>query len=255
MLEVKRLLSMSRLLTLTGAGGSGKTRLSLEMARDLTGAYPDGVWFVELAPLSDPALTPQAVAAALDVPEQPNRPIEDTLADHLRARSALLVLDNCEHLVDGTARLADALLRACPNLRILATSREPLDLPGEAVWTVPPLTLPDADGARTVEGLLRTEAVRLFVDRARSRLPGFELTEENVRAVAEVCGRLDGIPLAIELITARMGSLTVEQIAARLEDSLKLLTGGPRTVDPRHQTMRAAIAWTHGLLRRRGETL
>ncbi|MGH3148928.1 MAG: ATP-binding protein, partial [Rubrobacter sp.] len=151
-------------------------------------------------------------------------------------------------LVDGAARLADALLSACPNLKILATSREPLYVPGEALWLVPPLSLPDADGTPTVEGLMRFEAARLFVDRARSRRPAFELTEKNARAVAEVCRKLDGIPLAIELATARMGALAVEQVAERLEDSLKLLTGGVRTVAPRHQTMRATIAWSHELL-------
>jgi predicted ATPase len=246
--EVKRLLSMTRLLTLTGAGGSGKTRLALEVARGLVGAYPDGVWLIEFAALSDPALVPQAVAAALDVRDQPGRPLEDTLADHLRSRSLLLLLDNCEHLVDGAARLADTLLSTCPNLKILATSRETLGVPGEALWTVPPLSLPDVDGAPTVEDLMRCEAVMLFVDRARSRLPAFELTEENAGSTASVCRKLDGIPLAIELATARMGALEVEQVAQRLEDSLGLLTGGARMMDPRQQTMRATLEWSHELL-------
>ncbi|MGH3087340.1 MAG: ATP-binding protein, partial [Rubrobacteraceae bacterium] len=243
-LEVKRLLSMTRLLTLTGAGGCGKTRLAVETARGLVGAYPDGVWLVELAPLSEG--TSQAVAAALDVHEQPNLPLADTLSDHLRRKDLLLVLDNCEHLVDSAARLADTLLGACPKLKILATSRERLGVPGEAVWAVPPLSLPGEDGAP--EGLMRCEAVRLFVDRARSRLPAFDLTENNARSVAEVCRKLDGIPLAIELATARMGALAVEQVAERLEDSLGLLTGGGRTTEPRHQTMRATLEWSHGLL-------
>jgi predicted ATPase/DNA-binding SARP family transcriptional activator/DNA-binding CsgD family transcriptional regulator len=247
-LEVKRLLSMTRLLTLTGAGGCGKTRLALEVARELTSTYPAGVWLVELAPRSDPVLVPQAVAQALGVLEQPGRPLEDTLADHLRSRSLLLVLDNCEHLVDGAARLAGVLLSACPHLKILATSREPLGVPGEAVWTVPPLSLPDADGEFTVENLMGCEAVRLFVDRARSRLPAFELTPENAASTASVCRKLDGIPLAIELACARMGALAVEQVAERLEDSLKLLTGGARTVDSRQQTMRATLQWSYELL-------
>lgn len=247
-LEVKRLLSMTRLLTLTGAGGCGKTRLALEIARDLVGAYPNGIWLVELAALSKPELAPRAVATALGVPEQAGRPLEDTLADYLRNRDLLLFLDNCEHLVDGAARLADALLGVCPNLKILATSREPLGVRGEAIWTVPPLSLPDADGAPTVESLMRTEAVRLFVERARSRLPAFELTEKNAASTASVCWKLDGIPLAIELATARMGALAVEQVAERLEDSLGLLTGGARTVDPRQQTMRATLQWSHELL-------
>jgi predicted ATPase/DNA-binding SARP family transcriptional activator/DNA-binding CsgD family transcriptional regulator len=247
-LEVKRRLSMTRLLTLAGTGGCGKTRLALEIARDLVETYPDGVWLAELAPLSKPDLAPQAVATALGVTEQAGRSLEDTLVDHLRSRDLLLVLDNCEHLVDGAARLAGALLGACPNLKVLATSREPLDVPGEAVWTVRPLSLPDADREATVEDLMRCEAVRLFVDRARSRLPAFELTPENAASTASVCLRLDGIPLAIELATARMGALAIEQVAQRLDDSLGLLTGGARTVDHRQQTLRGTLEWSYELL-------
>jgi predicted ATPase/DNA-binding SARP family transcriptional activator/DNA-binding CsgD family transcriptional regulator len=248
MLEARRLLSMTRLLTLTGAGGCGKTRLALEVAADLVGAYPDGVWLVELAPLSDPALVPQEMAATLGVREQPNRPLAQTLSGYLGSRQALLVLDNCEHLVDAAARLAKALLSACPKLRILATSREPLGVPGESVWPVPSLSLPDAEGAFTTESLMSCEAVRLFMDRARSRLPDFELTAENAGAVVRVCRKLDGIPLAIELASARVGALAVEQVAERLEDSLKLLTGGSRTAEPRQQTLRAALDWSYDLL-------
>ena len=248
MLEVRRLLSMTRLLTLTGAGGSGKTRLALEVAGGLLGAYLDGVWLVELAPLSDPALVAQAVAQALGVREQPGRPLEDTLKDYLRTKNLLLVLDNCEHLVDAVGHLAEALLRSCPKLRILATSREPLDIRGEVIWTVPLLSLPGADGESTIEGLMRYEAIGLFVDRARSRLPAFELTEENAGAAVRVCRGLDGIPLAIELATARMGALAVEQVAERLENSLKLLSTGGRTTEPRHQTMRATLEWSYELL-------
>jgi non-specific serine/threonine protein kinase len=247
-LEIKRLLSMTRLLTLTGAGGCGKTRLALETGRDLIGAYPEGVWLVELAALPRPELAPRAVATALGLSEQAGRPLEDTLAEHLGRRELLLILDNCEHLVEGAARLAEVLLNKCPNLRILATSREPLGVPGEVVWTVPPLSLPDAGAEPTVESLTRCEAVRLFVDRARSRLPAFRLTPENVASTAAVCLKLDGIPLAIELATARMGALAVEQVAERLEDSLGLLTGGARTVDPRQRTMRATLEWSHELL-------
>ncbi|TCJ20197.1 hypothetical protein E0L93_02075 [Rubrobacter taiwanensis] len=246
--EVRRALSMTRLMTLTGTGGCGKTRLALEVARDLAGAYPGGVWLVELAPLSEVALVPQAVAGALGVREQPGRPPEDALADHLKSRSLLLILDNCEHLVDAAARLTDALLRACPKLRVLATSREPLGVSGEMVWTVPPLSLPDADAQPTAERLMQTEAVRLFVERARSRLPRFELNEENGAAVAAVCRKLAGIPLAIELAAARTGALAVEQVAQRLENSLGLLTGGARMLDPRHRTMRATLEWSHELL-------
>src|SRR5215217_4736193 len=202
MVEVKRTLAMTRLLTLTGAGGSGKTRLALETAKDLISAYQDGVWLVELAPLSEEDLVPQAVAKALGVPERPGEPLSDTLADALRGKGLLLIMDNCEHLIEATAHLADALLNGCPKLRILATSREPLGVGGEVLWQVPPLSLPDADGgSSTVESLMHYEAVRLFVDRARLRLPDFGLTEENAGAVARVCRKLDGIPLAIELAT------------------------------------------------------
>jgi predicted ATPase/DNA-binding SARP family transcriptional activator/DNA-binding CsgD family transcriptional regulator len=255
-LEVKRLLSMTRLLALTGAGGSGKTRLALEVARDLSPAYPEGAWLVELAPLSDPDLVAQAVAQALGVREQPGRPLTDTLIDHLRAKEELLlVVDNCEHLVDAAAHLAAALLESCPMLRILATSREPLGVPGEVVWAVPHLSVPDGDRKPTIEGLMRAEAVRLFLDRARSRLPGFGLTEGNAGAVGRVCRKLEGIPLAIELAAGRMGALAVEQVAQRLEDSLNVLTGGSRTAESRQQTLRATLDWSHGLLSESERTL
>jgi predicted ATPase/DNA-binding SARP family transcriptional activator/DNA-binding CsgD family transcriptional regulator len=247
MLEIQRDLSMTRLMTLTGAGGTGKTRLALEVARDVMGIYPDGVWLVELAPLSDPALVSRAVAAAVGVREQPGTSLMQSLCVHLASRRMLLVLDNCEHLVDAAARLAKDLLGACPELSILATSRECLNVSGEIIWPVPPLSLPDPE-ALTVEDLMVAEAVRLFVERARSRLPAFDLTEENARAVASVCLELDGIPLAIELSTARMGTLAIEQFAQRLEASPGLLSGGDRTVAPRHQTLRATLDWSYELL-------
>jgi predicted ATPase/DNA-binding SARP family transcriptional activator/DNA-binding CsgD family transcriptional regulator len=248
MLEARRLLPMTRLLTVTGAGGSGKTRLALEVARSLVGAYPDGAWLVELAGLSEPDLVPQAVATTVEVREQPGRPLLDTLLDVLRDRELLLVMDNCEHLIDAAARVADALLHSCPRLRVLATSREPLGVRGEVLWQVPPLSLPNTDEEPGVEGLMRYEAVRLFVDRARLRLLDFGLTRENAGAVARVCRKLDGIPLAIELATARMGALAVEQVAQRLEVSLDLLTDGSRTAEPRQQTLRATLDWSHNLL-------
>jgi predicted ATPase len=160
----------------------------------------------------------------------------------------LLVVDNCEHLVDAVAHLVESLLSSCQKLRILATSREPLGVRGEAVWTVPPLSLPEVDGVLSIEGLMSTEAARLFLDRARSRLPGFELKGENAGAVGSICRKLEGMPLAIELAAARMGALAVEQVAQRLEDSLKLLTGGGRTLEPRQQTLRATLDWSHDLL-------
>lgn len=264
--EVKRLLTATRLLTLTGAGGSGKTRLALEAAKDLVGTYADGVWWVELASLSDPALVPEAVAMALDVREQPGRAIIETLKDTLRSRNLVLLLDNCEHLVAAAARLAYTLLRACPQLRILTTSREALGIDGETTWRVPTLSLPewmadserqtaDGDPSSAVRRLLSSEAVRLFIERAQAAWPEFMLTEQNVATVAQICRRLDGMPLAIELAAARMKALTVEQIAARLDDAFRLLTGGSRIALPRHQTLRAAMDWSYELLSEQEQAL
>ena len=252
---VKRTLAMTRLLTLTGAGGCGKTRLALEVAGDLAGAYPDGVWLVELAEFSDPALVARRLAETLNVREQPDRPLAATLADSLRSRDLLLVMDNCEHLIDACARLADTLLEGCTRLRILATSREALNVTGEVVWRVRPLPIPGPQPSPTVEDLSTNESVRLFLERARSRLPDFGLTPQNARPVATICRELDGIPLAIELSTARMGALAVEQVAERLEDSLKLLTGGTRTAEPRQRTLRATLDWSHELLSESERTL
>jgi predicted ATPase/DNA-binding SARP family transcriptional activator/DNA-binding CsgD family transcriptional regulator len=246
--EVKRMLAMNTLLTLTGTGGSGKTRLALETARDLVGAYADGVWLVELAPISEPMLVPQALAGALQVREQPNRPLTETLVDVLRKKKMLLLLDNCEHLVDAAAHLVDTLLTHCSGLRILATSREPLGVGGEINWPVPSLSSPDPEHDPTVEELEGYESARLFVERALYRPSAFVLTPENARAVAEICKRLDGMPLAIELAAARVGALAVEQISERLGDSLRLLTGGNRTTTPRQQTLRGALDWSYRLL-------
>ncbi len=248
MIEVKRMMAMTRLLTITGVGGSGKTRLALEVARDLVGAYPDGVWLAELAPLADPGLVPQAVARALGVKEQPGQPLTDTLAETLRTKRTLVVLDNCEHLLDGAARLVDALLDSCPHLRILATSREALGIAGEVRWTVPSLSMLDPQSADTVEELERSESARLFVERASARRPGFSLTPDNTQAVAQICHRLEGIPLAIELAAARVGALSIKQISERLTDSLKLLTGGDRTQVPKQRTLRGTLDWSHELL-------
>ncbi|MDQ3238287.1 MAG: tetratricopeptide repeat protein [Actinomycetota bacterium] len=247
MVEVKRALAMTRLLTLTGAGGSGKTRLALEVARDLVGAYPDGVWLVQLAGLSEGELVPHAVAGVLRIRERPGQPVTDTLAETLPGKDMLLVLDNCEHLVGAAARLVDALLDSCPTLRVMATSREPLGVAGEAVWPVLPLSVPDLRRASTVVKLEGSESVRLFVERAHQRNPAFVLEWQNARPVAEICRRLDGIPLAIELAAARVG-LSVQEISERLGDSLKLLTGGDRTATPRHRTLRGALDWSYELL-------
>jgi predicted ATPase/DNA-binding SARP family transcriptional activator/DNA-binding CsgD family transcriptional regulator len=252
-LEVKRQLAMTRLLTLIGAGGSGKTRLALEVARELVGAYPDGVWLVELAPLSEGALVPQEVAKALKVAEQPGRSLTEALVDTLREKKLLVMLDNCEHLIEEAAELADALLSSCPHLRVVATSRETLDVEGELVWRVDPLSVPSADpeAHRTPAAageLERYEAVRLFVERARLRSPHFELTEENARAVAQICRHLEGMPLAVELAAARVRALSLEQISERLEDSLKLLRGDSRSAPQRQQTLRATLEWSYNLL-------
>src|SRR5437016_7711615 len=246
--EVKRLLATARLLTLTGAGGSGKTRLAFHVGAEVLPAYADGVWAVEFASLPDPRLVPQTAATALGVPEHPGRSLTESLIQYLRARSALLVFDNCEHLVSACAALADALLRGCPTLRILATSREGLRVAGEVTYLVPPLSLPDADLLPPLQSLLQYEAVRLFAERAASHRPGFAVTDGNASTVVRVCRRLDGMPLAIELAAARVRVLTVEQIAARLDDRFHLLTGGSRTALPRHQTLRAAVDWSYDLL-------
>jgi predicted ATPase/DNA-binding SARP family transcriptional activator/DNA-binding CsgD family transcriptional regulator len=245
--NLKRDLVMTRLLTLTGAGGCGKTRLALEVARELVGAYPGGVWLVELAPLSEGALVAQALASVLGVQEQPDRSLTDALVDFLGAKRALLVMDNCEHLVDAVARLADTLLNSCLHLKVLATSRESLNVEGELNWLVPSLSVPSLGQSPILKELAGYESVRLFVERARHRNPAFSLTSENAYAVATICGRLDGIPLAIELAAARVG-LSVEQIARRLDDSLRLLTTGSRTASPRQRTLRGTLDWSYALL-------
>ncbi len=262
--EVKALLSRTRLLTLTGVGGCGKTRLALQVATDLAAEatrFPHGVVWVELAALSDPALVPQAVAAALEIREARDEPLVETLCRALQGRRLLLVLDNCEHVLAACAQLAEALLRACPRLQILATSREPLGIMGENAWLVPSLSLPDAGRMANDEGhmlsdhssfvvrLASSEAVQLFVERAAAVRADFALTPENAAAVAQICWRLDGLPLALELAAARVRVLTVGQVAARLDDRFNLLTAGNRTaLIPRHQTLRAAMDWSYNLL-------
>jgi predicted ATPase/DNA-binding SARP family transcriptional activator/DNA-binding CsgD family transcriptional regulator len=246
--ELKRTLSMTRLLTLTGAGGSGKTRLALEVARDLVGSYANGVWLVELASLSEPGLVAQEVARALGAQEQPGRPLLESLLDTLDDKEMLLLLDNCEHLIDAVANLTITFLDSCPRLRVLATSRERLGVTGELTWLVPPLSVPGAGDTLTVEELEGYESARLFADRASKGHPGFELTPENARAVSQVCTRLEGIPLAIELAAARVGILSAGQIFERLDHSLKLLTGGGRTENHRHRTLRATLDWGYELL-------
>jgi predicted ATPase len=215
----------TRLLTLTGPGGSGKTRLALEAATQVMERFEDGVWWVELGPASDPQLVPQALAQALNVYEAPGRSLTDAVAEDLSDLEILVVLDNCEHLVATRAELADALLRACPGLVILATSREALAVAGERNFPVPPLSLPDQELHSAFERLAEYEAIRLFVDRVREVAPGFELTQANAPTVARLCRILDGMPSAIELAAARARVMSVEQISSRLEESFDMLTG------------------------------
>jgi predicted ATPase/DNA-binding SARP family transcriptional activator len=258
--EIARRLASTRLLTLTGMGGSGKTRLALEIATQQLVApsappaparYEDGIWWIELVALDDPGLVTQAVAAALGVREQRLKSLSDTLIEALRAKQLLLVLDNCEHVIAACAQLAQALLRGCPGVSILATSREPLKIAGETVWPVPPLSLPDQEPRSGWEALLavgQSEAVRLFTERAALAFPAFELTANNALAVAEMCRQLDGLPLAIELAAARVKVLTVQQIRARLDDCFNLLRAGQRQGDARHQSLRAVMDWSYELL-------
>jgi predicted ATPase/DNA-binding CsgD family transcriptional regulator len=246
--EVGRQLEGNRLLTLTGSGGCGKTRLALATATDLVERFEDGVWLVELASLVDPSLVPQAVASALGLREQPGRSPAEALSRYLGSRNVMLVLDNCEHLVEACAALAEALLRFCPRLRVLATSREALDITGEVAWPVPPLSLPDVRRLSDVESLPRYESARLFLERAAAVRPAFALTEQNAQAVAQICYRLDGIPLAIELAATRVKVLSVEEISERLEDSFELLASGGRTAMPRQRTLHATMDWSHDLL-------
>lgn len=255
MADVEERLVQTHLLTLTGAGGSGKTRLALQVGADLLGAYRDGVWLVELASLADPSLVPQGIASVLNLREERNRPVLHTLVDYCKPRQMLLVLDNCEHLIAACATAAEALLRACPNLRVLTTSREPLGVAGEVTWPVPSLSLPERGLLPPIDTLLHYESVRLFVERAAAMQPGFSLTSQNAPAVVQVCQRLDGIPLAVELAAARVKVLSVEQIADRLDDRFQLLTAGSRTAMPRHRTLRGTMDWSHDLLSEQERTL
>jgi predicted ATPase/class 3 adenylate cyclase len=241
-------LKTTRLLTLTGPGGSGKTRLALQLAADLLDRYSDGGWLVELASVTDPAGVGVTIAAAVHVGERPGQSSSETLAAALRTRELLLILDNCEHLIAACAEVADTLLRSCPNLAILATSREGLNVPGESLMPVPSLSVPEDDRLLSVQDLGEYEAIRLFVDRCSAFEPAFALTEENGPDVLRICRRLDGIPLALELAAARVRVLSVRQVAQKLDDRFRLLIGGGRTVVARQQTLRALIDWSYDLL-------
>jgi predicted ATPase/DNA-binding SARP family transcriptional activator len=250
--RVRALLEAHRLVTLTGVGGVGKTQLALQAVQlAAPNRFPAGIWFIDLAPLADPQLVITTAASVLRLAEEPGHPLLDLLITYLKERQALLLLDNCEHLVEACANLAAALLRAAPRLQILATSREPLRVPGEAAFQVPSLSFPQAGRGLTpfaVEDLLEYEAVRLFCDRAQAALPDFQLTVENAAAVVDICRRLDGIPLAIELAAAQVAGLEVTEIAARLDDVFRLLSIGARGVSERQRTLRATIDWSYQLL-------
>ena len=235
MAEIRTLLAGNRLVTLTGAGGAGKTRLAIQTAAGIAPGYRDGVFYVDLAPVTHEVVVPVSVARALGLPDQPGRSTMETLAKFVGDRQTLVVLDNCEHLLDATASLAAELLASSSGLQILATSREPTGVPGEVTFTVPSLSLAD-------------EAIELFVDRARRVHPDFTVDDDNAASVTEICKRLDGMPLAIELAAARVRALSVEEIVGSLHDRFRLLTGGARTAVRRQQTLRASVDWSHALL-------
>ena len=235
MKEIARLVDANRLVTLTGAGGVGKTRMAVHLATDLAGEFGNGAWYVDLAPITDPDVVPVTVARALGLPDQPGRSTMDTLLGFIRDRHMVVVLDNCEHLLDACAALCVSLLGAAPRLTVLATSREPLGVTGEATWRVPSLSLAD-------------EAIELFTDRARRARPDFRVTDDNAARVTEICRRLDGMPLAIELAAARVRALSLAEIVDSLHDRFRLLTGGARTAVRRQQTLRASVDWSHALL-------
>lgn len=235
MAELGHIVTDNRLVTLTGAGGAGKTRLAIEVASRLSAEFPDGLWYIDLAPITNPGLAPVTIARTLGLPDQPGRSTVELLVRFFCERKALLLLDNCEHLLEACMSLTDELLKTCPQLTILATSREPLGVPGELGWRVPSLPLAD-------------DAIELFTDRARRARPEFVVTEDNIGSVEEICRRLDGMPLAIELAAARVRALSLRQIVESLHDRFRLLTGGARTAVRRQQTLRASVDWSHALL-------
>jgi predicted ATPase/class 3 adenylate cyclase len=253
--EVKRRLSVSRLVTLTGSGGCGKSRLSIKVASELGVHYSNGVWFIELAPVADPALISQTLLSTFNLREDSHRSALEVLIDYLRAKTLLLVLDNCEHLIEACAQISEALLRTCPNLCILATSREAMGIAGEAAYRVPSLNTPNPAHLPSLDELEKVDSIRLFIERAATAKPGFALTQDNASFLAQICYRLDGIPLALELAASRVKVLSPEQIASRLDDRFRLLTGGSRTALPRQQTLRAMIDWSYSLLSEQEKTL
>ena len=251
--EIKQFLPITRLLTLTGTGGIGKTRLALQVAAEVLDAYRDGVWFVDLAPLSDPALVPNTLALLFGVKESAGQTLTAALCLHLQAKQALLIIDNCEHVLNACATLSEALLRETVRVTLIATSREPLRIGAERIYPLGTLPLPDPDAETQM--IAKSAAVQLFVERARQHRPVFDLQGRRARAVAEICVRLDGMPLALELAAARVAVLPVEKIVERLNDRFRLLTGGSRNALPRQQTLRATITWSFELLSEPARTL
>src|SRR6185503_9026261 len=247
--RIQHRLAAHRLVTLIGVGGIGKTRLSQQVANQLIDNYADGVWLAEFAALSDPMLVPQSVATMFGLQQAADHSsLVETLIHFLNAKNLLLILDNCEHLLDACAGLADKLLKSCPNLHILATSREALGIMGEALYQVPSLTIPDVQQSSAIEKLKDYESIRLFDERAQLVQMDFALTKENASSVTQICSRLDGIPLAIELAAVRVQTLSAEHIAEQLDQCFHILTGGSRTALPKHQTLQASIDWSWHLL-------
>jgi len=246
--EIKQALNAYRLVTLTGSGGAGKSRLSLQVGMECLHQFSDGIWLVELAPVTDPTLVPQTFLSSFNLREDSHRGVLEVLTDYLRSKTLLLVLDNCEHLIEACAQISETLLRACPKLRILASSREALGIDGEVTYRVPSLSAPNPADLPSLEKLEKVDSIRLFIERAAAAKPGFSLTNDNALSLAQICFRLDGIPLAIELAASRVKVLSPQQIAARLDDRFRLLTGGSRTALPRQQTLRAMIDWSYSLL-------
>lgn len=246
--ELQTMVGQARLVTLSGSGGCGKTRLAMQAAAELLDQFSDGAWFVELAALADPSLLTSTVASVLGLKEEPNRTVQQSLLSYLQTKKLLLILDTCEHLIEPVAKLVQTILASCPSIRVIATSREILGIPGEAAWRVPGMGVPPAGAPLTVSELMGFEAVQLFSERAQASQPSFRVNEQNAKSVAEICVHLDGIPLAIELAAARAKIMTPAQISERLADRFRLLTGGSRTALARQQTLRAAIEWSYDLL-------
>jgi predicted ATPase len=253
--EIKQALNAYRLVTLIGSGGAGKSRLSLQVGMESLQQFSEGVWLVELAPVTDPALVAQTLLSSFNLREDSHRSTVEVLIDYLRSKTLLIVLDNCEHLIQACAQITGTLLHACPKLRILASSREPLGIEGEMTYRVPSLNTPDPADLPSLDQLEKVDSIRLFIERAAAAKPGFALTNGNASSIAQICSRLDGIPLAIELAASRVRALTPDQIAARLDDRFRLLTGGSRTALPRQQTLRAMIDWSYSLLSEPEKTL